>query len=52
MIVQPSGNGSLPIAVTLDGIVIVAREEHSLNTWLPILLTLEGIVTDFKEEHS
>ena len=37
-------NASLPIAVTLGGMVIDVRLEQSENAWSPIVVTLGGMV--------
>ena len=39
-------NASLPIAVTLGGMLIEARLEHPRNTLSPIVVTLGSMVYD------
>ena len=41
-------NTSLPILVTLAGMVIEVKCEHPLNAQLPILVTLSGIIIEAK----
>ena len=43
---------NVPISTTLSGIVMLVREEQSLNANLPIEVTLEGIYISLREVHS
>ena len=54
MLVRPKQyrNASLPIAVTLLGIVMLVRREQSLKAELPIDVTLSGIVILVRPEQS